>query len=84
MLMKPEARSLILQMTPLVVGEAVRATAVCSRDMLLGRLTSQTGSSAMASTNHVQKMVIGAAALLLILALLWQARQAGLASVASL
>ena len=83
MLMKPEARSLILQMTPLVVGEAVRATAVCSRDMLLGRLTSQTGSSAMTSTLHVQKMVIGAA-LLLILAMLWQAHQAGLASVVSL
>ena len=80
MLMKPEARTLILQMTPLVVGEAVRATAVCSRDMLLGRLTSSSSGMATVSTLHMYKTVIGAAALMLIMAMLWQVRQAGLVS----
>ena len=77
MVTRPEARTLILQMAPVVVAEAVRSSMVCSRDLLLGRLQQQgapavavSGGSGLLQLQQL-KVVLGLAALLLVMALVW-------------
>ena len=48
-LQKPEARSLILAMTPVVVAEGVRSGMFCTRDLLLGK-----DSGSAAALQHPQ------------------------------
>ena len=75
MITRPEARTLILQMAPVVVAEAVRSSMLCSCDLLLGRLHAQGSLPAGSGLAQLQqlKLVLGLAAFFLVFALVWHA-----------
>lgn len=70
MIRKPEARSLILAMTPVVVAEGMRSGMFCMRDLLFGSshgASIQGARGQLAPNASVRAWVTGLAALVLML-----------------
>ena len=85
-LRKPEARALIMAMTPVVVAEGVRTGMFCARDLLFGRdqATSQPPTSVggkLTPPFNARACITGLAALLL---LLWMASRVQVSSAPDL